>query len=110
MLAFVGCDLGTMGTKAGVVSLDGRILGQSFEEVPVYTPRPGEVEQSLDEIEGSAHRTIRAALAAADSDVKIGGVAFSGQMSGVGSIDSRFAPATHFDSWLDSRCAPYIQY
>lgn len=110
MLAFVGCDLGTMGTKAAVVSLDGRILGQSFEEVPVHTPRPGEVEQSLDEIEGSAYRTIRAALEAAGDEVEVGGVAFSGQMSGIGSIDDRFVPATHFDSWLDSRCAPYIEY
>lgn len=110
MLAFVGCDLGTMGTKAAVVSLDGRILGQAFEEVPVHTPRPGVVEQGLDEIEGSAHRTIRAALEAAGGDVEVGGVAFSGQMSGIGSIDDRFDPATHFDSWLDSRCAPYIQY
>ncbi|MGH8871119.1 MAG: xylulokinase [Acidimicrobiia bacterium] len=110
MLAFVGCDLGTMGTKAALVSLDGRILAQAFEEVPVHTLRPGVVEQSLDEIESSAVRTIRSALEAAGGDVEIGGVAFSGQMSGIGSIDDRFSPATHFDSWLDSRCAPYIEH
>lgn len=108
MVAFVGCDLGTMGTKAAVVSLDGQILGQAFEEVPVHAPHPGVVEQNLDEIEASAHRTIRTALNAA-GDLEIGGIAFSGQMSGIGTIDDRFAPATHFDSWLDSRCAPYIE-
>lgn len=109
MLAFVGCDLGTMGTKAAVVTLDGRILGQHFEEVAINTPRPGVVEQSLQAIEDSAHRSIRAALAAAGSGVEVGGVAFSGQMSGIGGVDERFNPATHFDSWLDSRCAPYIE-
>jgi xylulokinase len=36
------------------------------------------------------------------------GIAFSGQMSGIGSIDDRFEPATHFDSWLDTRCEPQI--
>ncbi|HLF43371.1 MAG TPA: FGGY family carbohydrate kinase [Acidimicrobiia bacterium] len=107
MVAFVGCDLGTMGTKAAVVSLDGQILGQAFEEVPLHTPRPGVAEQSLDEIEVSAHRTIRTAVERA-GDVEIGGIAFSGQMSGIGTIDDDFHPATHFDSWLDSRCAPYI--
>ena len=107
MVAFVGCDLGTMGTKAAVVSLDGHILGQAFEEVPLHTPRPGVVEQSLDEIEGSANRTIRAALNQA-GEIEIGGIAFSGQMSGIGAIDENFTPAAHFDSWLDSRCAPYI--
>jgi xylulokinase len=35
-------------------------------------------------------------------------MAFSGQMSGIGTVDSSFRPATHFDSWLDTRCEPYI--
>ena len=64
MPVFVGCDLGTMGTKAAVVDEDGAILGEAFEEVSLRHPRPGAVEQDLDEIEASAQRTIRAALAA----------------------------------------------
>jgi len=109
MPVFVGCDLGTMGTKAAVVDLEGRILGHAFEEVVVHAPRPGVVEQDLAEIEGSAHRTIRRALEQAGDPRDVAGVAFSGQMSGIGTIDSGFEPATHFDSWLDSRCAPYIR-
>jgi xylulokinase len=105
---FVGCDLGTMGTKAAVVDADGRILGRSFEEVALRSPRPGWVEQDLTEIEGSAHRTIRAALAEAGRPERVGGVAFSGQMSGIGSVDAALRPATRFDSWLDMRCEPYI--
>ena len=109
MAVFVGCDLGTMGTKAAVVDLDGRILAAAFEEVPVHAPRPGVVEQDLTEIERSAYRTVRAALEQAGDPAAVAGVAFSGQMSGIGTIDERFRPATHFDSWLDSRCAPYIR-
>lgn len=109
MALFVGCDLGTMGTKAAVVDSDGNILGEAFEEVPLHSPRPGVVEQSLEEIEGTAHRTIAAALAQAGHPETVDGVAFSGQMSGVGTIDDDFRPATHFDSWLDSRSAPYIR-
>jgi xylulokinase len=109
MVVFVGCDLGTMGTKAAVVDLDGRILGEAFEEVRLIAPRPGIVEQDLLEIEESAYRTIRAALTAAGSPEHVAGVAFSGQMSGIGGIDEAFRPATHFDSWLDSRCEPYIE-
>lgn len=106
---FVGCDLGTMGTKAAVVDLEGRLHAEAFEEMALHTPQPGVVEQRLEEIEASAHRTIAAALKKAGSPDKISGVAFSGQMSGIGSIDDRHRPATHFDSWLDSRCAPYIR-
>lgn len=108
MTVFVGCDLGTMGTKAAVVDGDGRILGQSFEETDLRSPRPGIVEQDMEDIEASAHRTVRAALEEAGRPDDIGGVSFSGQMSGIGTIDERFEPATHYDSWLDSRCEPYI--
>jgi xylulokinase len=106
---FVGCDLGTMGTKVAVVDEHGHILGEAFEEVALRTPRPGWVEQDLAEIEGSAHRTIRAALERAGRPGDVGGVAFSGQMSGIGSVDDAFRPATRFDSWLDTRCEPYIE-
>jgi xylulokinase len=106
---FVGCDLGTMGTKAAVIDEEGRILGEAFEEVPLHSPRPGWVEQDLGEIEVSAHHTIRAALQMAGRPSSIGGLAFSGQMSGIGSIDRDFRPAAHFDSWLDTRCEPYIE-
>ncbi len=108
MPAFVGCDLGTMGTKAAVVDADGRNLGDHFEEVPLRSPAPGHVEQDLDEIEASAHRAVRTALARSGRAADVAGVAFSGQMSGIGSIDESFEPATHFDSWLDTRCEPQI--
>jgi xylulokinase len=109
MTVFVGCDLGTMGTKAAVVDLEGAILGDAFEEVPMRHPRPGWAEQDLEEIEASAHRTIRAALDASGRAADVAGVAFSGQMSGIGTIDEAHRPATYFDSWLDSRCTPYIE-
>ena len=108
MPVFVGCDLGTMGTKAAVVDEAGRIIGDHFEEVPLRSPAPGRVEQDLREIEASAHRTIRAALERSGRAPDVAGIAFSGQMSGIGSIDDRFEPATHFDSWLDTRCEPQI--
>jgi xylulokinase len=109
MPVFVGCDLGTMGTKAAVVDDEGAILGDSFEEVSLRYPRPGAVEQDLEDIEASAHRTIQAALAASGRADDVAGVAFSGQMSGIGTIDKDFRPATPFDSWLDTRCEPYIR-
>lgn len=108
MPIFVGCDLGTTGTKAAVVDMDGDILADAVEEVPLRHPRPGRVEQDLTDIEGSAHRTVRAAVERSGRR-DVAAVAFSSQMSGIGSIDASFRPATHYDSWLDTRCAPYIE-
>ena len=109
MTVFVGCDLGTMGTKVAVVDEQGRVLGQAFEEVALRSPRPGWVEQGFDDIESSAHRTLRTALEAAGRPQRVHAVAFSGQMSGIGGIDAAFRPATRFDSWLDTRCEPYVK-
>ena len=108
MPVFVGCDLGTMGTKAAVVDDQGGILGEHFEEVALSSPAPGHVEQDLVEIEASAHRAIRSALERSGRSADVAGVAFSGQMSGIGTIDERFEPVTTFDSWLDTRCEPQI--
>jgi xylulokinase len=105
---FVGCDLGTMGSKAAVVADDGTILGEAFEEVPLHRPGSGLVEQDLLEIEASAHRVIREALNRAGQPAKVAGLAVSSQMSGIGTIDEAFEPATRYDSWLDTRCEPYI--
>jgi len=30
-------------------------------------------------------------------------------MAGIGAIDEDFKPAMRFDSWLDSRCQPYLE-
>lgn len=97
-----------MGTKAAVVDDEGRILAEAFEEVPLRSPAPGHVEQDLAEIEASAHRTIGAALAESGRAGDVAAIAFSGQMSGIGSIDASFEPAGPFDSWLDTRCEPHI--
>lgn len=108
MPVFVGCDLGTMGSKAAVVGDDGTILGAALEEVPLHRPRAGWVEQDPLEIEASAHRVIRRALDESGERGEIAGIAFSGQMSGIGTIGAGFEPVTHYDSWLDTRCEPYI--
>lgn len=108
MTVFVGCDLGTTGSKAAVIADDGRLIGKASEEVLLHRPAAGLVEQDLLEIEASAHRVVRAALADAGNPMGVAGVAFSSQMSGIGTIDAAFAPVTRYDSWLDIRCEPYI--
>ena len=108
MSVYVGCDLGTMGSKAAVVDGSGTVLGEAYEEVALHRPRGGWVEQDPLEIEASAHRVIRAAVAASGRAADVRGVAFSGQMSGIGTVGHAFEPATHYDSWLDTRCEPYI--
>jgi xylulokinase len=105
----VGVDLGTMGTKAGIVDTAGNLIAEAYEESKLYYPRPGWVEQDMDEIYGSAVRTIRTCLAQSQINPgQVTGIAFDGQMAGIGSVGQTWDSPTGYDSWLDTRCGPYI--
>lgn len=105
----IGVDLGTSGTKAAIFDTAGRLLADAFAETPLHHPRPGWVEQQPDDFYAGALRTIRACLEkSAVNPSQVAAIALSGQMAGLCSVDQEWASPTRYDSWLDSRCAPYM--
>ena len=105
----IGVDLGTTGTKTAIFDSDGNLAAEAYEESRLYYPKPGWVEQQPDEIYGSALRTIRECLTRSNiNPAQVAGIAFDGQMAGIGSVDAAWGAPTHYDSWLDTRCGPYI--
>lgn len=106
----VGIDLGTSSTKASIFNTDGRLVAQSVMDVPIYYPKPGVVEQEMDDFYHSAAHTVRTCLHESGIEPRqVAAVACDSQMAGVGAIDEDFNPAIRFDSWLDMRCQPYIE-
>lgn len=107
----IGVDLGTSGTKAALYDLDGNLLVEDSLEVPIYTPAPGVVEQENDDFYRTAARTVSTCIQQSGIDPsQIRAIAFDSQMAGIGSVDEAYRPATRFDSWLDMRCKPQIEY
>lgn len=107
----IGVDLGTSATKAALYRLDGTLVAEAIQEVPVYTLRPGVVEQENQDFYDSAAYTVRRCLQESGIEPRqVAAIAFDSQMAGIGSIDEAFQPATRFDSWLDMRCQPYITW
>ena len=107
----IGVDLGTSGTKAALYRTDGKLISESSVEVPLFYPKPGVVEQENEDFYTSAARTVQACIR--DSGVEpgaIAAIAFDSQMAGVGLIDEEFKPVARFDSWLDMRCKPFIEW
>jgi xylulokinase len=107
----MGIDLGTSSTKAALYQIDGRLLSEASAEVPLFYPRPGVVEQENEDFYTSAAKTIHTCISSSGIDPQeIAAIAFDSQMAGVGSIDENYQPAARFDSWLDMRCKPYIEW
>lgn len=107
----IGTDLGTSSTKSALYTKDGSLVADSTVEVPLYYPKPGVVEQENDDFYNTAAQTISQCVQESGIDPRdIGAIAFDSQMAGIGTIDDDFNPATRFDSWLDMRCQPYIEW
>jgi xylulokinase len=107
----IGVDLGTSATKAALYTPDGVLVFEASREVPVYTLRPGVVEQENADFYPSAAASVRECLQKSGVDPRqVAGIAYDSQMAGIGSIDEQFKPAARFDSWLDMRCQPYVEW
>lgn len=107
----VGVDLGTSGTKAALYQIDGKLISEASVEIPLFYPKPGTVEQDQEDFYTSAAQTVRTCIESSSVDPKdIAAIAFDSQMAGVGLIDDDYKPVTRFDSWLDMRCQPFIEW
>ncbi len=107
----LGIDLGTTATKAALYDLSARLVSEGRAEVSLHCPQAGVVEQEMDDFYRSAAVAIRQCMDSCRVDPsQVAGLAFDSQMAGIGAIDENFQPAVRFDSWLDSRCEPYIEH
>lgn len=107
----IGVDLGTSGTKAALYQIDGKLISEASVEVPLFYPKPGVVEQENEDFYTSAAQTVRKCIESSGVEPKaIAAIAFDSQMAGIGLIDEDFKPVARYDSWLDMRCQPFIEW
>jgi xylulokinase len=109
MEALIGVDIGTQGTKAALFAEDGRLLGTAFQKSVLHQPRPGVVEEDPERQLASVCRTIKQCVTAARlAPDHVAAIAIDGQMAGILGVGQDGRHVTPYDSWLDTRCAPYI--
>ncbi len=85
-MSLLGIDIGTSGCKAGVFSLDGRLLSLAYEEYDYDHPQPGWAELDSRRVWDKIKRTIRAAAAGAQGEPI--------QALSVSSLGESFVPVT----------------
>jgi len=106
----IGVDIGTQGTKAALFTEDGECLAQSFRPSKLFQPKPGVVEEDPEHQFRSVCQTVRACIKDAGVDAaSVAGIGIDGQMAGVIGVGKDGKHVTPYDSWLDTRCAPYIR-
>ncbi len=111
MNAIVGVDIGTQGTKAAIFdAASGRCLAHAFEPSRLHRPKAGVVEEDPRRQFESVCRTIRTCVKQSRIDGRhVAAIGIAGQMAGVIGVGKDGRSVTPYDSWLDTRCAPYIK-
>lgn len=114
MSLVIGIDIGTQGTKAALFAMDGTVRAQAFVASQLHRPKPGVVEEDperqVDSVCKAVKRCMREAkLTTADAAGAVKAIGIDGQMAGVIGVGGDGRNVTPYDSWLDTRCAPYIE-
>ncbi|MEM1684377.1 MAG: FGGY family carbohydrate kinase [Nanopusillaceae archaeon] len=109
---FIGVDIGTQGTKAVVVSLEGQVLGTGFKEYGVDQPRPSWAEQWPQMWEEAVYQAIAGAVAQAKVPPKdVAALAVSGLYGGSGvPVDRDMNPIRPCLIWMDRRATKEVQW
>jgi xylulokinase len=106
----IGVDIGTQGTKAVLFSQSGTCLANHFKPSKLLRPQAGAVEEDPEYQLESVCDTVRACIRQSAIDPNsVAAVALCGQMAGIIGVNQDGQHVTPYDSWLDNRCAPYIE-
>jgi sugar (pentulose or hexulose) kinase len=109
MTTLIGIDAGTSAIKAVAFAPDGVPRAQAACETPLSRPRPGWVEQDMEETWARTGRVVAEVVAALPDGAEIAAVGVTGQGDGCWLIDKDGRPVRPAILWSDGRAADYIQ-
>jgi xylulokinase len=98
----LGLDLGTSGVRAIAVDRQGRLVAQSSQAYPLYTPRPGWTEQHPDDWVKASIAVLQD-IALKLQNAEIVALGLSGQMHGMTALDRSGAVIRPAILWNDQR-------
>ena len=103
----LGIDIGGTGSKAGVFSLDGKLVGSGYGEYQMINTLPGQAEHDAESWWQATIRAIRSALreVSADDILAVG----VGCTNGLIAVDSRGRPLRSAIMLWDQRALPEVE-
>ena len=109
MKLFIGVDIGTQGVKAAVYDENGTCLGEAFRKSELLRPAAGAVEEDPELQVRSTCEVIAECAARAAGKGTVAALSIDGQMAGIIGVGDDGRNVTPYDSWLDTRCSPWIE-
>src|SRR5215472_3792461 len=103
--AVLGVDAGTGSLKAGLVSIDGTLLGIGRAGYSVSSPEPDAREQDPRDWWNALASTCRELIDNAPPATRVRAVAIAGQAPVLAPVDANLEPTHPAISWLDPRPA-----
>lgn len=100
-MVYMGVDIGTTGTKAVVLNLDGEIIASAYRDYPLSFPQPGWVELDPDQVWAAVSSVIKESSSNTKETVKA--VAFSALGEAVTPIDQNGNPLDQTIIAMDNR-------
>ncbi len=105
----IGVDIGTQGTKAALFDRQGKTLATAFRKSRLRRRESGVVEEDPEYQLKTVCQCVKACISDSGADPgSVSAVGIDGQMAGILGIGEDGRHVTPYDSWLDTRCAPYI--
>ncbi|MEM0503730.1 MAG: FGGY family carbohydrate kinase [Archaeoglobaceae archaeon] len=105
----LGIDAGTTGIRAGVYSLEGELVTQSYVEFPSYYPNPGWVEQNAEDWWKSVVKACNSAIKFANAEDEILAISVANQRETIVPISKNGAPLAKAIVWQDRRTVEEVK-
>jgi len=106
----LGVDIGTQGVKCSIFDISGISRGNAFIPSKLIQPEPGITEEDADfQVESVCQAIADCVNESGVDSRKILALAIDGQMAGIIGVGENGRAVTPYDSWLDTRCVPYIE-
>jgi xylulokinase len=102
----IGCDVGSQGTKALLLSFTGEVVGESYEGYPIDYPHPLWAEQPVERWLDALTLAIRRLLSESGVSAEhVRSLSLATQVDGVVPIDSSGRPLYPAIIWMDRRAS-----
>jgi xylulokinase len=107
----IGVDVGTTGTKAVLVRVNGEVVSTATREYPLHTPQPGWAEQDPGDWWRATAGTIREVTEQAGArPEEVRGVGLSGQQHGSVFLDGKGEVLREALLWCDQRTSEQCEW